>query len=373
MEPLTPKRETLWTRLMRSWRTYVGHVGIGEERNYFVDNLALLLASGINVGTAIKSIQSEVRSKSMQKIITRLEENINEGLPLSQALEQTNLLSAQSIALLKIGEKSGYLTQNLKIIAAQQERSRMFRSKLRSAMLYPVFVFSLTIISSLLISWYVLPRLAVVFIQLRVPLPFFTRLLVAIGSFLATYGFVAVPLFIVVFLVMLYFLFIFEDTRFIGQGILFSLPGIKKLIQEVEIAHMGYTLGTLLTAGLPIVEGIHTLPDSATFYIYKELYRHLEEHIDAGDSFEKSLRMYPKSTKLIPAPIQQLIISGEQSGQLPQVLLRIGDVFEEKMETTTKNLTTILEPILLIVVWLEVLLFALAVITPIYTLIGRIH
>ena len=121
---------------------------------------------------------------------------------------------------------------------------------------------------------------------------------------------------------------------------------------------------------MPIVEAMNSLSDSATVLNYKNFYHHLAVSVNQGNSFQKSFATYRKCNLLIPRTIQQMIVVSEQSGSMSQTFIRIGQMYEEKADLSTKNLATILEPVLLVIVWFGVLIIALAVILPIYGLIG---
>jgi type II secretory pathway component PulF len=142
---------------------------------------------------------------------------------------------------------------------------------------------------------------------------------------------------------------------------------------EVEVARFGYLLGTLLEAGLTVTRAIESLAGASDVIRYKKFYLALRESIDMGNSFQKSFEAYKNIDALIPQPIQQLIISGEQSGNLNKTLIKVGQVLEAKSDTTTKNLTIIMEPILLVIVWAGVVSVAFAVILPIYSLVGGLN
>ena len=236
--------------------------------------------------------------------------------------------------------------------------------------MYPVFVLSLTVIIGVGIAWFILPKLATVFAQLKIKLPLITEILINMGTFLGEYGSYVVPAGILVMAVLFFLIFTFSKTKFIGQFILFSSPGIKDLIKEVEVARFGYLLGTLLEAGLPITQALDSLAGATEISPYRKLYLHLRDSVGDGNSIQKSFLAFKHINRLIPAPIQQLVVAGEQSGTLSVSLLKIGQIYETKSDTTTKNLTVILEPILLVIVWLGVVAVALAVILPIYNLIG---
>lgn len=132
-------------------------------------------------------------------------------------------------------------------------------------------------------------------------------------------------------------------------------------------------LGTLLSSGIPVIDAFSSLISATTSSIYIKLYQHMHNRVAQGNSFQKSLSLYKDSRKLIPAPIQQMIIVSEQSGNLPETFLKIGQNSEQKIDNTAKNLSVMLEPVLLIIVWLGVLAVALAVILPIYSLIGGLN
>lgn len=370
MKPSSSKSDrSRWKRFARQFL----NLGIGEERDYLVENLSLLLSAGLDVKVALEAIRQGVVSRRLQTIIHEVTQEISAGAPLSSALEQTELVAVQIIALIRIGERSGRLSENLRVIGEQYKKDREFRSKVRSAMMYPILVLSIAAVLGLGIAWLVLPRLVNVFHSLTIELPMITRILLAVGTFLGAHGHIFVPLIGLGILMIIYIVFLFPPTKRIGQALLFSIPGIRKLIREVELARFGYVLGTLLSAGVPIMQSLEALSDSTAFFKYKKLFRHLLEHVKLGDSFQKSFLSFRSLKALIPPPIQQMIISGEESGRLAEILIIIGETFEHRTETTTKNLVVVLEPILLALVSAAVLLVALAIIMPIYSLIGNFN
>ncbi len=345
-------------------------IGTGKEKEYFIENLTTFLGSGMGISGVLEAIRSDIRSGSLREVLTSVKEEIDGGSPIWKALQKFNLLPDRGITLIRIGEESGRLEQNLKALVDQQQKERSFQSKIRAAMMYPLLVMGLTVIIGIGVAWFILPRLAGVFVSLRIDLPLITKGLIALGVFLGTYGYIAVPIIIISILVAIYFIFIFRSTRGIGQWLLFHIPGVKNLIQETELARFGFLLGSLMEAGMPIVESIQSLSDSAVFYQYRNLYHFLAPSIEEGNSFHVSFSKYPNLNSIIPTPVQQLIAAAERSGHLAEAFLKIGTIFQEKTDISTKNLSVILEPILLVIVWAGVVTVALAVILPIYSLIG---
>ncbi|MDP2656080.1 MAG: type II secretion system F family protein [bacterium] len=354
------------TRTHKTFFTF----GLAKERDFFVENLSMLIAGGMSILTALDAIGKDMRSSRMKNITANMRLDIESGSPLWKALSKSKLFPGHAISLIRLGEESGKLSENLKIVSDEQEKDRSFRSKIHSAMMYPMFVLSLTVIIGIGVAWFILPKLALVFSQLKIELPLVTKILIGVGIFLGAYGQYVVPAVVVGIGALFFFIFSFSRTKFIGQAILFALPGVSGLLKEVELSRLGYLLGTLLASGLPVTHAFDSLAHATEISQYRALYIHMRDSIGDGNSLRKSFTTFKKIARLVPSPIQELIVAGEQSGTLSEVLLRIGASYDAKAETSTKNLSVILEPILLVIVWLGVVAVALAVILPIYSLIG---
>lgn len=348
-------------------------IGLTEDKKYFVENLSMLLASGMSILAALKAIRVELKSPQMKKMVRGVEEDINNGATLSRALNSTSLFSSYVISLISVGERSGRLSENLKVINNQQEKENIIKSKIRSAMFYPVFVLIFTFLVGVFISWFVLPKLSSVFSSLNVELPWITRAIIKTGNFVSEGGINFIAIITLGLLIVLYFVFFFKKTNFIGQEFLFHVPVVKDFIKQVQLSRFGFILGTLLEAGLPINDALDSLISSTNFKKYKNFYIYLKDSIEAGNSFQKSFKEYQNMRKLISTPIQQVIVAGEQSGRLPQTLMKVAEGYEAKMDNTTKNMSVMLEPILLILVGLGVAAISMGVILPIYSLMDNVN
>jgi type II secretory pathway component PulF len=365
MTPLTSKV----TKSKKPRKTRVPY----KDREYFTENLGLLLKSAVPVGDALDSLATTARTKAMQKTLAQLRNDIDAGYSLANGIERSGLVSGQTLALIRLGEESGHLVENLQLAAQQEEKRHVFQSKVRSALLYPAFVLTVTLIVGLGVAWFLLPRLSETFSQLHVTLPLISRLMIGLGLFLKHHGIIAVPLFLLGMGIIGYVLFVAPQTKWVGQRILFKVPGVGQLMREVEVAQFGYLLGTLLQAGLPITQAIGLLAGASTARQYQEFCRYLVHSLDDGFSVKDSLHAYKGSTTLLPPSVQQMIIAGERSGSLSEVLLVVGRTYEQKSDITTNNLETIMEPLLLVIVAVGVLLVAISVLLPIYSLLGGLN
>ncbi|TSC92427.1 MAG: Uncharacterized protein CEN89_709 [Candidatus Berkelbacteria bacterium Licking1014_7] len=351
-------------------KKFLSTFGIGKEKDDFVENFAMLISSGMDIILALTALEKEMKSKKMKKIVNEMKLLIDSGSPIWLAMQNTNLLTDQIISLVRIGEESGRLAENLQMIVEQQQKDKMFKSRLKSAMMYPMLVLVVGGAIGLGIAWFILPRLSSLFSSMNTNLPLPTKIMMFVGNFLGKYGSMVIPLLILLALIIYYFLFVFPKTKNLGFSLVRRLPFIKDLVLQIEIGRLGYILGSLLGAGLPIGDALNSLAGATTSQNYKEFYLTLRVGISEGKSFQQILSEFKKIANLIPVSVQHMIAASEKSGKLAETFLQIGKNYEDKIEITTKNMTIILEPLLLVVVWIGVLFIALAVILPIYSMIG---
>jgi type IV pilus assembly protein PilC len=347
-------------------------IGFGNEKDFFIENLALLISSGMGISSALEAMLSTLKSWKMKRIVKYVEESVSAGLPLWEAFEETKLFPQRVISIIKSGEESGRLPEHLNLVTLQLHKEKVFKSRIKSALLYPGIVLFLAFTVGLWISWFVLPKIVSVFNQPVASLPLATRVLLFISDLFKNYGLVAVPSLIVLAGILIYFLFVNKKTKFIGDYILFMIPGVRELVKGVEIGRFGYIFGALLQSGFLIDESLESIKQGSDYRAYRKFYSYLQESINKGETFKSSFASFKHSDRYIPGHIQQLIIASEKSGHLPETLIRIGVIFEEKTEAMSRDLATVLEPIVLVFVGLVVGFVLSAVITPIYELPNQI-
>lgn len=348
-------------------------IGFGNEREYFIENLSLLIASGMGIMAALSSIASSVKTRKMKKVTKYIETAVTDGTPLWKAFKQTKLFPDRVISLIRSGEEAGRLPEHLNLVTVQQHKEKVFRSRLKSALLYPGIVLLLAFTVGLGAVWLVLPGLVSIFGESQGVLPLNTQLLIIAAQFFEQYGIIAVPALIIFLMFISYIFFVNQYTKRIGDWILFHLTGINTLVKGVELARFGYIFGALLQAGFQPGESLQALEDGTNYVAYRKFYAHIRKSITQGDSFKTALETYKKSDRFIPLPIQQLIISAEKSGRLPETLIKVGVIFEEKTDAMSQDLATVLEPIILVVVGLIVAFVVSAILGPIYGLSNQIQ
>lgn len=341
-----------------------------KDREYFTSNLALLLKASVPIGDALESLAETTQSAAMKKKLVVMQKLVDEGESLAGALKRSKLVSKQTLTLVELGEESGQLASNLTMAAEQEQKQRVFRSKLRSAMMYPAFVLGMTLIVGLGIAWFLLPKLAETFSQLHAQLPPISKVMIAIGLFLRDNGIWAIPAFFGGIFLLSVTIGSVPALRRLAARTTLHLPGVGRLAKELEVARFGYMMGALLEAGLPVTKALYLLENASSSPRYQKMFHRLAKSIEKGMSFRQAFADEKKSKKLIPASVQQVVIAGENSGSLSETFHLVGQTYDEKVEATTRNFEAIIEPVLLVGVWIGVLLVAVAVILPIYSLIG---
>ncbi|MFC1608711.1 type II secretion system F family protein [Patescibacteria group bacterium] len=346
--------------------------GLRSEVYFFIENLSLLVSTGMGLIAAISIIEKEIKSRRMSQIVERIGQKLRKGSSFSSVLNEMRILPMHSMSIIETGEETGKLEESLRVVVVQNDKERVFRSKVRSSMLYSVVVVVMTIVIGVATAVFTLPRLAGFFEDIEVDLPLLTKWLIATGEVLGDYGYIIVPAFVLILLVVFYFLFSFPKTRFIGHSILFRVPVIRNLIKQSEVARFGFIFGTMLESGMSVKESLENIPGITTFRNYKKFYIHLGEKVGVGNSFHNCFVSYEKIEKLFPASVIHLIMAAEQSGKLSDVLFKIGNMYEAKVESTAKNLPVLLEPALIIINGIIIATLALGIILPIYSLVDVI-
>lgn len=349
----------------------LGNIGLGRERAHFVENIAILLNSGLTVVDALRTIALEVRVKPMKKIVSRIIDDVENGIPLWMSMDNQNFFSSYALALIRIGEESGSLSKNMEYLAIQQEKDRSLRSKVKMAMIYPSIVITITVIVTLGLAWFVLPQLVGVLLSLNAKLPLSTRIIIVIANFFKAHGIVAVPL------TGAAFFFLFLICRFTGlrgpvQQCIFRIPGVGTMAKSATIARFGVILGSLLRAGVPLVESIKSMAEVTDTVYYRRFYYKLASEIEVGQSFAAAFASIKDTKKLLPASVQQLIVTGEKSGRIADMLMRVAEIYERKAEDAAQRLPVVLEPMLLIFIGGLVGTIAFSIIVPIYSIVGNV-
>lgn len=340
-----------------------------HQKITFAKNLGLMMKAGLPITRALTVMGKQSRSKPFKKLLSDLEEDVSHGQTLSESLgKRPKVFSPLFISMVKAGEESGNVSGSLAIVASQMEKSYLLIKKVRGALIYPAVIISVMIILAILLLIFMVPTLTATFEGLGVPLPLSTRLLIYSSNFLVEHTLtVLAGIFLLVASAIL-----FLRTR-VGRNltdvIVIRIPVIGEMVKEFESARSTRTLSSLLSSGVEIVIALSVTADVLQNHLYKDALEHARTAIEKGESMSAVFIGYDH---LYPLFVGEMIAVGEETGKISEMLVGVASYYEEQVDQKTKDLSTIIEPVLMIVIGIGVGIFAISMLAPTYSLVDYI-
>ena len=335
----------------------------------FIDRLATMIKVGYALADAIDVLHKDTVNPLFKEILLQVKFGLEKGQPFSMLLaKHPKNFSPIFISLIKAGESSGTLEKVLDHLATQLKKDYDLRKKVKSALIYPIFLFVLTVIVMLGMFIFIMPRLVKVFAQSEAELPITTKILLAISNVLSF----NIPLTLITAGFSAIFLVTLVRSR-AGKKILsqigFRLPVVKNLMRQVALARFARTLSSLLGSGISILEAIDLTADVAGGTRYGRIIRESKKSLERGTPLSVYLSREPD---LFPNLLLSMISVGEKSGELDSILRKAADFYEVEVDSSLKDLVVFLEPAMLFFIAIAIGFLAIAIITPIYSLVGSI-
>lgn len=339
------------------------------DKLFFTKNLATLIKAGVPMSDALYTVASQ-STNELKKVLEKVEKDVANGQTLANALgKHPKVFDKFFISLISAGEESGNLESNLGFLAEQMGKDYALRQKVKGAMMYPGLVLGATAIMGTGVSWFVLPKLIDLFTSFEVELPWTTKVLMGVAYFMRDYGVFAFVGMIGVLFALAAFLQI-RSVKKMWHTILLDIPILGKIARAGELARFSRNLGVLLKSGLPVMDSLNTTINTLSNLKYIDDLKEIREEVGKGKSLIRSMEKaeYSEFDKLTT----KMIGVGEKSGNLEDMLLYLSDYYDGEIDSVSKNLSTLLEPFLLLIIGLVVGFVAMAIISPIYSLIGGI-
>lgn len=341
-----------------------------EEQINFAKNLSVLLEGGVTINEALNSLADQSKPGTMKNIIYQIEKKLEKGMSLSSALsDEDGVFSKIFISMVKAGELSGSLAQNLEFLAVWLERDSTLRRQINGVMLYPKIVISAVILLGTGLSIFILPKLVPVFSSLNVELPLVTKIVLGISIFSQQYWpWMGISVFLL--WLSIYSIFKVPRMKYLYHKTLVFSPYIKEFVVGYQLALFSQLMGTLLRSGISIDEALEVSYTGTQNLYYKKVLREIIDRVRKGVSLVDTMKNY---RELYPVNSMSILSVGEHSGSLQESFFKISDYWTKEIIERTKLLPTIIEPILLVFIALAVGLIAASVIMPIYKLTGNLN
>lgn len=356
-----------------SWHGFSINISIGRiktiEKINFTRNLGAMLEAGLALSRALSVLEKQTKNSKFKAVIGDLIQEIDKGSTFSDALaKHPKVFSKLLIAMVNAGEQSGTLSDSLKIVASQMDSAYSLDKRIKGALMYPAVILTAMVIIAILMFVFVIPTLLKTFTELNVKLPLTTTIVLNISNMVRDHGLIV----LIVFLLVSGFVF-WWSRQLSGKKFLHSLvlkiPVIGNLVQEVNTARTARTLSSLLTSGVEIVEAV-----SITSRVVQNIYfqNALEKAALAIKNGELMSKTFGQYTKYYPLFFIEMMNVGEETGKTGDMLLGVAKYFEEDVNQKTKDMSTIIEPILILVIGGAVGFFAVSMIQPMYSLVEAV-
>jgi type IV pilus assembly protein PilC len=339
------------------------------EKLMFTRNLQVMITSGLSLPKALRILSEQSKSKKFKAILLKIEENITKGKNFSDSLEEfPEVFSDLFQNMIKIGEETGGMDNVLKLLSRQIEKEHDLKSKITGAMIYPAVIICTMIAIGILMLVMVVPILAKTFEELKVDLPLTTRIVMGLGNFLAQ-NWLACIIGLVAAVLLFGIIIKTKRGKKIIDYISLKIPVISPLVKKTNSAYTVRTLSSLIASGVPIVRSLEIVSGTLGNVYYKTAILDAAERVRKGEKLSSALSSY---TDIYPSLVLQMMEVGEETGETSGILAKLADFFEEDIANATKNLASIIEPFLMLIIGIVIGFFAVSMVQPMYTMLDAI-
>lgn len=340
-----------------------------QEKINFARNLGSMITAGLSMSRALTVIERQSKNKKFKKVVNDIQENITKGKTLSESMAaHQNVFSPIFISMVSAGERSGTLNESLKITADQLDKNYSLQRKVKGAMMYPaIILFAMAIIAVLMLT-YIVPTLMKTFTDLKLSLPNSTKFIIFVSQLMINDG-IWVLLLVVSFISALVFWSRRDSGKKVIHYLILQIPIIGNIIKEVNSARTARTLSSLLSSGVDVIESVKITKDVVQNIYYRNILDKVGVAIEKGEPISK---IFNENNKFYPIFLGEMINVGEETGKIGEMLNGVAVFYEEDVEQKTKDMSTIIEPFLMIIIAAVVGFFAVAMISPMYSLVNVI-
>lgn len=335
----------------------------------FSRELAVMLQSRVPVVQSLKGLANQIKNPNFKQKIIKISRMVEEGTSLSESFgAYPDVFSAFYVSMLKSGEATGKISDTLSYLSDHFEREHDIISKIRSAMIYPIFVILVLVAVVLVIMIFVMPRLVDLLRETTADPPLFTKLMIGFYSFLFSYGWILLIVFFAFALFVGYYFTTRHGRQLVDKAIL-RIPFVSEFFKKIFLIRFAENISTLIGAGLSINNALKITRDTVENVVYKQI---LTETYDGVTEGQKISYVFVKYPRFIPSFVVQMVQVGEETGKLDKNLLEIVNFYSKEVNRNIETFTAMLEPILIIVLGVIVAFLAASIIQPLYGALGTL-
>lgn len=323
-----------------------------------------MLESGIVLTEAVNSLSQQTENQIASIALRETAADLENGYKFSDAIRKhPKLFNSVFISVVAAGEASGKLDVALDMLAEELERDYSFRSRVLGALLYPGFIIAAMIVVGLIMVTKIVPALESVFKEAKIELPWTTRTVVYITNSLIHYWWAYILVIVGAVLLFIRYTQSAEGKRELNTIIL-KIPAIGLLVRNMEMARFTRILGIMMQAGVPIISALDSVALVMDSIIYREAFQAVARNVERGAPISQTML----KTDIFPSTITEMIAAGEKTGKLEEVLKRLADFYERQTDQAIRNISSLIEPVVFVIVGLGVAFLVFSIIVPIYNL-----
>jgi len=339
-----------------------------KELIVFFRQLAILIEARVPLVTSLNAISDQATNAYFKRVILDMVRDIEEGAPFSNTMEKhKDVFSNLSINVVRAGETSGNLRKSVDYVANNIDHNYTLSSRIRSALIYPAVILIVFFIIGFLVITFVLPNLTRMIKDISAEVPWYTQAVIWLGDFMQSYWW-AILIIIVTFIGGIIYYINTDSGQKEFDRVKIRLPIIGPIFRYIYIARFAENLSVLLAGGIPIIRALNVVSSVINNSVYEAIILKTAEEVRAGGNMSSVL----SRSALIPPMVSNMVKIGEESGQLESVLGHVYKFYTQETEIMTKNLSILIEPVLMIIIGIAVGFMAFAVLMPIYNIAGQI-
>ncbi len=340
-----------------------------REKIVFARNLATMIQAGLPLSRALAIFLKQTQNPKLREVLRSLIDDINKGTSLSDAMAKyPKVFEAVFVSMVRAGEESGGLVEALNVVGGQMEKTYTIKKKVKGALMYPAMVLLVMIIVGVLMMIYVVPGLAASFKEAGAELPPLTKVVITISDFIQNDS-----LLTLIIISVLGGTFWWWKKTPVGDRavtwVVMRSPIFGKLIKEFNSALVTRTLSSLISAGVDIVHAIEITEDVIGNVYYRKTLEDAKNNVQSGVALSK---VFTDNADIYPVMVGDMMEVGEETGQLSTMLLKIATFYEDEVDQATADMSKLIEPLLMAMIAVFVGIFAVAMITPMYSLMQSI-
>jgi type IV pilus assembly protein PilC len=348
--------------------TFGGGVN-AKELAIFTRQFSVMIDAGLPLVQCLEILASQQENKFFQKVLTNTRSMVEGGATLSTAMRSSpKVFDGLYVNMVEAGETGGILDIILQRLSTYIEKNVKLQRAVKSALVYPVGVLSVAAGVITLLLWKVVPIFATLFTGLGVTLPLPTKIVIALSNFIGSYFGLLILVALIGSVVGLKVWYGTPQGKFILDTIVLKLPVLGLLMRKIAVARFTRTLGTLISSGVPILEGLDITAKTSGNAVVERALQKVRKALEEGKSLTEPL----KESAVFPGMVTQMIAVGEQTGAMDAMLQKIADFYEEEVDAAVKDLLTALEPVMIVFLGVVVGGVVISMYLPLFSLIGKL-